>query len=310
MAGKRVGKEKGFHIIYIPERGSSHSIYISKSLIYLAIIAFFVLFLGIFQYANSFAYYRAEYIKATSFSVEEKQQIMAEELHSIESETSKIRELVNKTKEKLPYVVSLNKEVRDTIGLEKKELNSDNYFKNSEKNSGYFTGIDFSLSYILSLKDEARKLDLLTDQRKRDLEIAKASADDYKELDAKTPRGYPVPGPINPGFGWRIHPIFRIPDYHTGVDITAPRGYPVKATADGIVNGAGWWGGYGYTVKVYHRDGIETLYAHCSKILVNIGDSVKKGQVIAEAGATGTATHSHVHYEIRVGGKAIDPETF
>lgn len=303
-------KEKGFSIIYIPERGSSRSIHISKSLLYLIIIAVLALTIFIFRFASSFAFYRAEYVKATSFSVDEKQQIMADELYSIESETSKIKESIERTKEKLPYIESLNKEVRNSLGLEKKELNVDNYFKNSEKSLGYFTGVDFSLPYVLSLKTEANKLDSLVEQRKRDLEIGKSSADDYKELDAKTPRGYPVPGQISPGFGWRIHPIFRIPDFHTGADITASYGYPVKATADGIVNEAGWAGGYGYAVKIYHRDGIETLYAHCSKLLVSVGDKVKKGQVIAKAGATGTATHSHVHYEIRRDGKAIDPQNF
>jgi len=193
----------------------------------------------IFRFASSFAYYRAEYVKATSFSVKEKQQIMAEELFSIENEISKTKELINKTKEKLPYIVSLNKEVRNTLGLERKDLSVDKYFKSAEKSLGYFTGIDFSLPYALSLEDSARRLDSLADHRKRDLEIGKASADDYKELDAKTPRGYPVPGSISPGFGWRIHPIFRIPDFHTGVDITAPWGYPVKATANGTVNAAG-----------------------------------------------------------------------
>jgi len=303
-------KEKSFNIIYIPERGSSRSFRITKSLLYLIIIAIFAFSMFIFRFVSSFSFYRAEYVKATSFSVQEKQQIMADELYSIESETSKIRESINKIKEKLPYIESLNKEVRNTLGLEKKELNVEDYFKNSEKNLGYFTGVDFSLSYVLSLEEEVNKLDSFAEQRKRDLEIGKASADDYKELDAKTPRGFPVSGSISPGFGWRIHPIFRIPDFHTGADITASYGSPVKATADGIVNEAGWAGGYGYTVKIYHRDGIETLYAHCSKLLVNVGDKVKRGQIIAKAGATGTATHSHVHYEVRRDGKAIDPETF
>jgi murein DD-endopeptidase MepM/ murein hydrolase activator NlpD len=304
------GKRNSFCVVYIPERGKSRSFRISQGMLYIIGIIIFVISIFTYQFANSFSYYRTEYVKATSFSVGEKQQIMAEELYSIENEVSKIKETVSKTKEKLPYIASLNKEVRNTLGLTKKDLDVNKYFKSSEKNTGYFTGVDFSLSYVLSLESQAKSLDAEVEQRKRDLEIGKASADDYKDLDAKTPRGYPVPGTISPGFGWRIHPIFRIPDFHTGVDISAPYGYPIKATADGIVNEAGWAGGYGYVVRIYHRDGIETLYAHCSKLLVRIGDKVKRGQVIAEAGATGTATNSHVHYEIRRDGRAVDPETF
>lgn len=305
-----IGKRNGFSLVYIPERGKSRSFHISHSFLYISGIVIFIISIFIYQFINNFSYYKTEYVKATSFSVEEKQRIMAEELYSLENEVGKIEETVNKTKEKLPYIESLNNEVRNSLNLTKKDLDVNKYFENAEKNTGYFTGIDFSLSYVLSLKDQAKRHDTETERIRRDLEIGKSSADDYKELDAKTPRGYPVSNSISPGFGWRIHPIFRIPDYHTGVDITAPYGYPVKATADGFVNEAGWMGGYGYTVKIYHRDGIETLYAHCSKLLVHTGDKIKRGQVIAEAGATGTATNTHVHYEIRRDGRAVNPETF
>ena len=76
------------------------------------------------------------------------------------------------------------------------------------------------------------------------------------------------------------------------------------------VPAGGWAGGYGYMVTIYHRDGISTRYAHCSKLLAVQGQKVKRGQIIAKAGATGTATNSHVHYEILREDRPIDPEDF
>jgi murein DD-endopeptidase MepM/ murein hydrolase activator NlpD len=124
------------------------------------------------------------------------------------------------------------------------------------------------------------------------------------------PFNYPCDGKIEPGFGNRIHPIFGTPDFHTGIDIVTPEGTELKATADGIVEEAGWAGGYGYRVIIDHGNNIKSLYAHCSELLVKKGDKIQRSQVIARAGATGTAVEPHVHYEIIQDGKQIDPEAF
>jgi len=129
-------------------------------------------------------------------------------------------------------------------------------------------------------------------------------------INKNTPFGYPVVGEIEANFGWRIHPIFRVSDFHSGVDIPAPKGTEIKATANGTVVEAGWSGGYGRMIKIQHSDVYSTLYAHCSELLVKVLDTVERGQVIALVGATGTATHPHVHYEIREEDKTIDPEKF
>ena len=94
---------------------------------------------------------------------------------------------------------------------------------------------------------------------------------------------------------------------HSGVDLAAPTGTPVRATADGVVAGAGWRGGYGIMVSLGHGGGMSTRYAHLSAIAVRPGTAVKAGQVIGYVGATGTATGSHVHYEVRMNGRAVNP---
>ncbi|MEN8891404.1 MAG: M23 family metallopeptidase, partial [Planktotalea arctica] len=87
----------------------------------------------------------------------------------------------------------------------------------------------------------------------------------------------------------------------------ASHGTPIYATADGVVTHAGWQSGYGKLVKIQHQFGIETRYAHQSKIRVKVGQRVSRGQRIGDMGNTGRSTGTHLHYEVRVGGKAVNP---
>jgi murein DD-endopeptidase MepM/ murein hydrolase activator NlpD len=94
---------------------------------------------------------------------------------------------------------------------------------------------------------------------------------------------------------------------HSGVDFAASAGTPLYATADGVVTHAGWQSGYGRLVKIKHDFGIETRYAHQSRIRVKVGQRVSRGQHIGDMGASGRVTGVHLHYEVRVGGKAVNP---
>ena len=113
---------------------------------------------------------------------------------------------------------------------------------------------------------------------------------------------------IASGFGYRIDPVYKTPRMHTGLDFTAETGTPVYATGDGIIEIAGSQGdGYGNKVLIKHGYGYETLYAHNSKILVHVGEKVKRGQTIALVGNTGKSTGPHCHYEVWKNGTKIDP---
>lgn len=118
---------------------------------------------------------------------------------------------------------------------------------------------------------------------------------------------WPARGVFTSGFGVRRHPIFRIRRMHTGQDIAAPYGTSVQAAAEGQVIYTGWFGGYGKIVVIDHGQGISTLYAHLSSILARDGVRVRRGQVIGRVGSTGYSTGPHVHFEIRVNGRPIDP---
>ncbi len=118
----------------------------------------------------------------------------------------------------------------------------------------------------------------------------------------------PLRGPVTSRFGFRRHPLFRRHHFHTGVDISAPRGTPVPAAHDGKVLFAGWYGGYGKLVIVDHGDGVSTLYGHLSKISVTTDQSVSRRQVIGYVGSTGYSTGPHLHYEIRRNGRPVNPD--
>ena len=113
---------------------------------------------------------------------------------------------------------------------------------------------------------------------------------------------------ISSYYGMRIHPIYGYWKMHKGIDIGASYGTDILSSADGVVTlVADDKDGYGLYIVVYHGDGISTLYAHCSKIIAKVGQSVKQGQVIALVGDTGASTSPHIHYEVRVNGAHTDP---
>jgi murein DD-endopeptidase MepM/ murein hydrolase activator NlpD len=115
---------------------------------------------------------------------------------------------------------------------------------------------------------------------------------------------------LTSSFGVRSDPFHGTAAMHAGVDIPGPVGTPIYATADGVIGRAGRFGGYGNLITVNHGKGIETRYGHLSKILVAPNTRVRRGQLIGLMGSTGRSTGSHLHYEVRVDGKAVNPMPF
>lgn len=127
---------------------------------------------------------------------------------------------------------------------------------------------------------------------------------------ALLPAGLPVSGRISSNYGYRKDPINGRTRRHSGVDFAVPHGTPVIATSDGVVGSAGWAGGYGIMVSLEHGGGVSSRYAHLSRLAIRPGQRVRQGQVLGYAGSTGRSTGSHVHYEVRVDGRAVDPLGF
>jgi murein DD-endopeptidase MepM/ murein hydrolase activator NlpD len=122
--------------------------------------------------------------------------------------------------------------------------------------------------------------------------------------------GRPCSGPITSGFGMRFHPILHIRRLHAGIDFGAPSGAPIYAANTGVVIAAQKMRGFGNVVMIDHGGGITTVYGHCSRIFVSSGQRVIRGQRVASVGSTGLATGPHLHFEVRINGRAVDPRRY
>lgn len=120
---------------------------------------------------------------------------------------------------------------------------------------------------------------------------------------------FPIKKPlrISSGFGMRYHPIYKKRKFHTGIDIPKTKGTPVYATGNGIVVRKGYCSGYGNYIEIEHVSGFRSFYAHLSKTIVSIGDTVSVATQIACVGNSGVSTGSHLHYEIRKGKRYLNP---
>ncbi len=184
---------------------------------------------------------------------------------------------------------------------------------------------EFKRLFSLNTKEEIFENLDITDTGSIDIDLIKRQIEqtmnrvgeirDYlrqqRDIYFATPQGMPVDaGYVSSTFGWRRHPKTGKKMFHSGVDVAAWPGTPVRATADGIVTFAGWSGGSGKLVVIEHGFGYTTCYAHNKRIVVKVGQVVKRGDIIAYVGSTGNTTGPHVHYEVWIDGKPVNPKSF
>jgi murein DD-endopeptidase MepM/ murein hydrolase activator NlpD len=131
-----------------------------------------------------------------------------------------------------------------------------------------------------------------------------------KDIYLATPKGYPVNGNITSPYGKRNDPFNHITSFHSGIDISASPGTPIRATAEGVVSYSGWTQFSGYVVVLEHGLGFSTVYAHNKKNAVRVGQKVHRGEILGYVGSTGKSTGPHVHYEIWEKGKNVNPRKF
>jgi murein DD-endopeptidase MepM/ murein hydrolase activator NlpD len=147
------------------------------------------------------------------------------------------------------------------------------------------------------------KLEQLLVHQSRSFDEVKELIGTKKEMLACIPSIQPIDNKdlmyFSSGFGVRMHPIYKMAQYHSGIDLTAQPGTKIYCTGNGTVETADWMGGYGKVVIVDHGFGFKTVYAHCQDIMVHEGQKIPRGQVIATVGSTGFSTGPHLHYEVR-----------
>ncbi len=146
---------------------------------------------------------------------------------------------------------------------------------------------------------------------KENLEELISLSEKYSSMIKKIPLNWPVTGRITSRFGRRRDPFTGRRAFHEGIDIKNQTGTEIRATADGVVKKVTYdRGGYGWYLVIDHRNGYETVFGHFKKILVKRGQKIKRGEVIGLMGSTGRSTGPHLHYEIRLNGKPINPKRF
>lgn len=144
-----------------------------------------------------------------------------------------------------------------------------------------------------------------------DLQRLSKQLEEQLSVDGVLVLAHPAPGvPVTSNYGMRMHPILGERRMHTGTDYGLQYGRSIKASAAGVVVSAGWLGGYGKAVILFHGKGISTLYAHMSELHVSSGQKVQKGQVIGLVGSTGNSTGPHLHFEVRQNGVPQNPADF
>ena len=213
--------------------------------------------------------------------------IKAEEIASLEKNIANEQRSLDKSRKML---VKQQRAIKSNIAYNKKMINK------LRTNRAYYERSEAELA-----------------RQSSQLEAMLANRSTTLSSDIKVTTGFirPVGGKITSPFGYRVHPIFHSRIYHSGIDIGAAIGTPIKAANSGKVIMAGWYGGYGKVVIIDHGiirgQPITTLYGHMSTIGVRQGQSVKQGQIIGKVGSTGYSTGPHCHFEVRVKGQPRNP---
>ncbi len=223
-------------------------------------------------------------------------QLMLENLQRLQQLEEKLRELTDLEDESLLF--DMDTENNGTAN------NPVTFREYTASRSGYTT-VERTLSGISHLQSA------LPEQEDR-MENLKEDVEEQLRREAATPSIWPTWGRISSPFGWRRHPITGRRDFHTGIDIAGRniRGRAVYATATGTVSFAGYRPSYGRLIIIEHGYGFTTYYAHLSRIRVQSGQQVEKGDLIGNVGSTGDTTGPHLHYEVRVWGEPADPRKY
>jgi murein DD-endopeptidase MepM/ murein hydrolase activator NlpD len=246
-----------------------------------------------------------------------------------QKEVTTLSQSVERFKAGMLEVQSLSQQIRDLIGLQDTVVTGTATvvpsFLGAQGGQGGSESGDYSMSLAVEADSEVGKLQSLLPERTDELSlllaalnarverIAPEKRSDPQELEwqlrliAAAPKLWPLQGPINSEFGYRVLPSTGQFEFHQGLDIGAWYGTPVRATKAGRVVFAGWRPGLGWTVVLEHEMGFSTTYGHNSWYVVDPGDTVEEGQEIALSGDSGRSTGPHLHYEVQLEGVPVDP---
>ncbi|QEK11921.1 M23 family metallopeptidase [Crassaminicella thermophila] len=298
--------DESLHIMIVPHSGKSvRQLKLKKFILYSFVIFIIALCLTLFFLINYNIRLNQQLHKKTEDfaklqEINKKQSLEIKSLKNKTYEVSKKLEILNELEIQVRSLMGLKSTKKTSLSKPISRSSSRTIFSvQSMPKSDSHDSIDMELKRLTSEMDhEVKSLnDLMDDVKKR-----------LKFLAAK-PTKRPASGKITSKFGYRISPITNRIQFHKGIDIANKEGTNIIAAGTGIVTFSGWNSGYGKTIIISHGYGYRSVYAHNKKNLVNVGQKVQKGDIIAKMGSTGRSTGPHVHFEIHYKGKQIDPLT-
>ncbi len=299
------------HIVYFDRNNKSHSINISKFPRYFLIsilLSFYVItfYFGYNTGINNNLNYttQQDWIQSWQVALNQQTKYLENAKQDVQLHLDAFSEQIAKLQ---AHVARL-----DALGIHlskvaKVDTDLFNFSENLSDQEVYTTDVDnseTSLDLFNLFDNLAGNINVLDNQLNLLQSMLK-----YQVLDQQTlVKGKPIKkGYISSYYGYRKHPIKKRSILHRGIDFVSKEGTPILAVASGIVTWSGLKGGYGKLVEVNHGDGYSTRYAHNDKVLVSVGDLVKRGDEIAEMGSTGRSTGTHVHFEVWYDGKPENP---
>lgn len=307
---EKKSRRTGYSVVIVPQyEGRAHQFKVSRLVIY-SVITAFVLFLSGFAYVIAEnAHLKNTVAQYNGMGLDKMVRLQSTQLDAANEAIAKSNTELAALKKYVEYLGTLDAKVRKTLGVSGSTTSLASILKSTATptlsvNRGLASGATQLAASTAQVQAQAQATE-------KNLIILQDAASKYNTLLAQTPSIWPLYGLITSSYGWRANPFGGSGgEFHDGVDIAAPYGTAIRATADGKVEQAGWNGSYGISVTIYHRDGIETLYGHMSRTIVSVGQTVKKGQVIGYEGETGRATGPHVHYQVDVNGSSVNPMTY
>lgn len=307
----RTKKSKTFSLLIIPHtkkiKQLSIATWIPKFILSFLFIFLFTSGYFIFNLYNDYGNLKQEYYEKV-----QKLDALEELNYHQKNEIDNLRTGTLEIMEKLKSINALQETVKDLVGLEQNpEEIEDEQIENStvfpSRGGAMLRDSNITNFNDKDLETQVKELSLQLDNSLNELSILIEDVEEkLKYLDAK-PNLMPTTGRITSGFGNRKNPFGSGIEFHNGLDIANNSGTEVKAAGSGIVTFAGYNSGYGRFIIISHGYGYQSIYGHNRKLLVDVGDKVEKGQVIAEMGSTGRSTGPHLHFEVRLNGEPIDP---
>lgn len=257
----------------------------------------FISYLQVFLQADSFADFVSLFEMVTYF--------IKDDIQTLRDLESSQQHITRQQQEILTKKERLEEEQGRYASLQKQ------YSSEQKKHSRFVARTQAELNAIQT--DRKRLEEALNEYERTSREIAEQIRKNQKAGGVRLGTGsmiWPLRGRISSPYGYRYHPVLKKRRFHNGIDIAVPTGTPVLAADSGVVLVSGWRGGYGYYVAIDHGNGLSTAYAHNSRLLVNVGDTVIRGQRIALAGSTGMSTGPHLHFEVRINGQPTNPRPY